>query len=59
MLTHWAMRQNILLHLILITSERLDMKLKEKGLVDKSNISNLVKNYDLNTSLQHQQQKHN
>ena len=53
------MRQNISLHLTLITSERLDMKLKEKGLVDKSNISNLVKNYDLNTSLQHQQQKHN
>ena len=53
------MRQNISLHLTLITSERLDMKLKEKGLVDKSNISNLVKNDDLNTSLQHQQQKHN
>ena len=27
------------------------MKIKEKGLVDKSNISNLVKNSDSNTKL--------
>ena len=32
------------------TSEILDTKTKEKGLVNKSNFSNLVKNSDLNTN---------
>ena len=33
------------------TGEILETKIKEKGLVDKSNISNLIKNSDLNTKL--------
>ena len=34
-----------------ITSEIIDAKIKEKGLVDKSNISNLAKNFHLNAKL--------
>ena len=33
------------------TSEILDAKIKEKGLLNKSNISNLIKNFDLNKKL--------
>ena len=41
---------NILLLLIILTSKVLEMKIKEKRLVDKSNFS-IVKNSDLNTKL--------
>ena len=34
------------------TGEILETKIKEKGLVDKSNISNLIKNSDLNTNIE-------
>ena len=39
------------------TSEILDAKIKQKGLVNKSDISNLVKDSDLTQNLEHQQQK--
>ena len=53
MLTHDTLRQNILLLLIIINLELkyLKQKTKEKGLNDKSSISNLIQNYDLNTKL--------
>ena len=41
---------NILLLLIILTSKVLEMKIKEKRLVDKCNFS-IVKNSDLNTKL--------
>ena len=40
-------------------SEVLDAKIKEKLLVNQSNISSLVKSSDLNTKLAHKQQKQN
>ena len=40
------------------TSDVLDAKIKEKRLVNKSGISNLIKNSDLNT-IQRWQQKQN
>ena len=53
MLTHDTLRQNILLLRIIINLELkyLKQKTKEKGLNDKSSISNLIQNYDLNTKL--------
>ena len=47
------MRQNILLLLIIISPQNkiLNAKIKEKELVDKSDISNLVKIFDLNTKI--------
>ena len=47
------MGQNILLLLFVIDSQKkiLDVKIKGKELVDKSDISNLVKNSDLKTKL--------
>ena len=39
------------------TSETLDTKIKQKELVNKSDISNLVKDSDLTQNLEHQQQK--
>ena len=50
MLQYQPLRQNILLHLIKFTKEIPDAKVKEKELVDISNICNPVKNFDLNTN---------
>ena len=46
-----TLKENISLLLIIISSNKLDGKIKEKKLVDKSGIYNLVKNFDLNGKL--------